>query len=333
MRRGGVLTERDRAREAWITPRSSGATYTVDARLGSKFRFLLDRNAVLEIVNGSSGQRVTIRLEQDDVGSRSVTLSGGFVVRGEPTTLALETAAGSVTVLECVYDDVARLWEVLGARDLSGLYDAAGTATSAVANHEAAGNPHPVYLTQAEGDALYGPLSGATQLLAVNTSHPAGNTIANTAAETAFDSKYTIPGNSLAVGQVLRVTLRGFYSTDVVAPTLIGRLRFGGVAGTVLLTTGTISALVGGVSALGWAAEILVVVHSIGATGTLEVQGTFQFATAATAALTVIPSNGALVTVDTTADKDLVATATWGTADADNTVTLRQFAVQRSRAA
>jgi hypothetical protein len=33
--------------------------------------------------------------------------------------------------------------------------DAAGTAAAAMVTHEAAVNPHPVYLTQAEGDALY----------------------------------------------------------------------------------------------------------------------------------------------------------------------------------
>lgn len=34
-------------------------------------------------------------------------------------------------------------------------YDAIGTAAAAVSAHEAASNPHPTYLTQAEGDALY----------------------------------------------------------------------------------------------------------------------------------------------------------------------------------
>jgi hypothetical protein len=38
--------------------------------------------------------------------------------------------------------------------------DAAGTAAAAVGAHESAGNPHPVYLTEPEGDALYEPLGG-----------------------------------------------------------------------------------------------------------------------------------------------------------------------------
>lgn len=38
-----------------------------------------------------------------------------------------------------------------------GDFDAAGAAGAAVASHEAANDPHPAYLKQAEGDALYAP--------------------------------------------------------------------------------------------------------------------------------------------------------------------------------
>lgn len=47
-------------------------------------------------------------------------------------------------------------------------FDAAGTAASAVAAHEAAGNPHPTYLTQAEGDALYTGPSGVAAAIAAH---------------------------------------------------------------------------------------------------------------------------------------------------------------------
>ena len=55
-------------------------------------------------------------------------------------------------------------------------YDTLGAATSAVATHEGAGNPHPVYLTQAEGDAAYQPLDADLTTLAGLTA-TAGNTI------------------------------------------------------------------------------------------------------------------------------------------------------------
>lgn len=47
--------------------------------------------------------------------------------------------------------------------------EASGTAAAAIVTHEAAGNPHPVYLTAAEGDAAYQPLSSnLTEYAAVN---------------------------------------------------------------------------------------------------------------------------------------------------------------------
>jgi hypothetical protein len=53
------------------------------------------------------------------------------------------------------------------ARDVSaGTGDPSGTAAAAVAAHEAAGNPHPTYLTQAEGDAAYS---------ALGHTHPGGS--------------------------------------------------------------------------------------------------------------------------------------------------------------
>lgn len=51
-------------------------------------------------------------------------------------------------------DEVTGLQGALDGKQDAGSYEAAG----AVAEHEAAANPHPTYLTQAEGGALYEPL-------------------------------------------------------------------------------------------------------------------------------------------------------------------------------
>jgi hypothetical protein len=48
------------------------------------------------------------------------------------------------------------------------LYDASGAAAAAVAAHEAAGDPHPGYLTAAEGNAAYQPLDSDLSTLAAN---------------------------------------------------------------------------------------------------------------------------------------------------------------------
>ena len=47
--------------------------------------------------------------------------------------------------------------------------DAAGTAAAAISAHEAASDPHPGYLTQAEGDAAYQPLDGDLTAIAALT--------------------------------------------------------------------------------------------------------------------------------------------------------------------
>lgn len=65
-------------------------------------------------------------------------------------------------------------WDTLGKvrtdaqfnTDVDGRITAANLATdaevaTAISNHEAAANPHPTYLTQAEGDALYAALVGS----------------------------------------------------------------------------------------------------------------------------------------------------------------------------
>lgn len=48
------------------------------------------------------------------------------------------------------------------------LYDAIGAAVAAVGTHEAAGNPHPIYLTEAEGDGLYDALGAAVAEVAAH---------------------------------------------------------------------------------------------------------------------------------------------------------------------
>ncbi len=46
--------------------------------------------------------------------------------------------------------------------------------SAAVTAHEAAANPHPTYLTQAEGDALYQPLAAVLSMIRTGTGSPEG---------------------------------------------------------------------------------------------------------------------------------------------------------------
>src|SRR5690606_32108197 len=72
-----------------------------------------------------------------------------------------------------------------------------------------------------------------------NTSVPAGNTVTDTTAETAFESEYEIPAEQLQAGSVIRIRAAGVYSTDAVAPTLRIRVRLGG---DTILDSGAVTA-------------------------------------------------------------------------------------------
>lgn len=160
MRRGGVLTERDRQKWAWISVRLTGDAVRIDARLGSRFRIVLTRDITLEIHNPAPGQEILLRFEQDSAGGYTVSPSGAFTFRGDPSTFGVAVAAGAVTYARIVYDDDGRIWDVVGLPSLASVYDPAGTAAAAITTHEGAPDPHPGYLTPLEGDAAYQPLAG-----------------------------------------------------------------------------------------------------------------------------------------------------------------------------
>lgn len=166
-----------------------------------------------------------------------------------------------------------------------------------------------------------------------------GTAIANTVTETIIFPNVTIPANYMADGRVLRLTVYGRHGTTG-TPTLTFRVRWGGVAGTVLAASGAItcgSAVTAGM----WKVELLIQVRTNGSSGSLFVTG--QATVADDAASTVgsatnthasdfMGSAGvatpAAVTVDLTADTALSVTATWGTANASNTLTGHNYVLE-----
>jgi hypothetical protein len=157
-----------------------------------------------------------------------------------------------------------------------------------------------------------------------------GSAYASSVTETALSSAvFAIPANALIAGAVLRITAYGVYGTAAATtPTFQMRCRWGGVAGVLLGDSGA-DAMGLGVTNLGWNVDFLIRVVSIGATGTFECQGRFDANTTATLSNSSMMSNAAVITVDTTAAKDLVLTGQWGTNSASNTLTGRQFLVER----
>lgn len=151
-----------------------------------------------------------------------------------------------------------------------------------------------------------------------------GTAVANTVTETAIFPVVTIPANYMADGRLIRYHASGKISTTA-TPTMTWNLRWGGVAGTLLATTGALT-MGATVTNVNWTVDLYIQTRANGATGSLLTFGTLVVHTSATATLTAVfsvagTSAPAAVTADLTLDKDLVLTATWGTANASNTLT------------
>lgn len=166
------------------------------------------------------------------------------------------------------------------------------------------------------------------QLLYGSVSTPAGNTVANTVTETTFAVAYSLPANKVSgTGTVIRGKITGIYGTTG-TPTLRLRLKIGGT--TVLDTTAFTTA--SGLTNRGWTLEYQFHVQAIGSSGTAEIQGEARFSTAAITASVALLANTAVVSIDWTTAQAIEVTAQWGTANAANTITMRQYAVYMATA-
>lgn len=180
-----------------------------------------------------------------------------------------------------------------------------------------------IYVGDGTNNHLIGP--PASYVLYANTSIPGGNTNASTNTETPFNSTATILANSLAAGDVIRVTMAGVFGTAIVAPTIDFRVY---LAVTKILDTSTLT-LLSALSGEPWTATITITVQGIGSSGQLWVSAQFTFATAATTALSVLVSpSGNPFAIDTTINELLSVSTQWGAASASNTITLNQLIVE-----
>lgn len=173
-----------------------------------------------------------------------------------------------------------------------------------------------------------------------------GTAIANSNTETILIPNVTIPANYMQDGRCLRIRAFGSYGTTA-TPTLQFRFRWGGVAGTVLCATAaatTTSAVGGGASMTAmWSAEVIIQVRSNGSSGTAMSNGEVILYTSTAPTAGTVTNYGmpfplasgstggttpATATVDFTADTALSFTATWGTANAANSIQCLNYSVE-----
>lgn len=186
------------------------------------------------------------------------------------------------------------------------------------------GTAGQINTSNGDGTSTFNTLTGGGSKLFSQTSIAGGDTIANTASETAFTASYTLLANSLSVGDVLRIKLYGIFS-NTLTPTLTLKIKFGS---TVLLNSGAF-VTTAGISNGGWACEGFFIIQSIGSSGAVEAQGLASFATSATTSAVLDLANTSPITVDTTINNTITASVQWSSANASNTITLRQFSIEQ----
>lgn len=156
----------------------------------------------------------------------------------------------------------------------------------------------------------------APELLHTNTTIP---TVNNTTTETSLlTSTFTTPANFFTVGRTLRVQITGIINTAVSAPTLRIKLKAGS---TVLVESTAVTMTSLGGTARSFTATVAVLCTSVGASGAFDGNGQWMYNTAANG-VSGIELVNQVATANTTGALTWDVTAQWGTANAQNTISI-----------
>lgn len=167
-----------------------------------------------------------------------------------------------------------------------------------------------------------------------------GASVNTTASETIIFPDQTIPANYITVGRRLKLRVSGKWSTTTGTVTVVFRVRWGGVGGTLLCTTGTITQLVSITNGY-FEFEVDLVCRASGSSGSIMANGVARVfaATAptigsATGAPAIAPMTAggqtapAAVTVNLAADTALSVTCQMGASNASNIIQGLQYSLE-----
>lgn len=168
-----------------------------------------------------------------------------------------------------------------------------------------------------------GNIPGVASLVAYSN-EAASSAISNTTTETAFDTSYTFPKNSLAAGQVIKIKWQGIATSTNSTDTLAIKVYIGGITGTLLFTHAATDVANNNV----FMGEYELIVRTVGASGTVVGFGTGKSVPAAEGTATYKDDILASTTIDTTAVQQVAVSATWSVASASNSVRLDFLTVE-----
>lgn len=167
------------------------------------------------------------------------------------------------------------------------------------------------------------------QILWSQTVIQAGDTVNTTTGEVVFASKPPVfTANSLLVGDVIRFKARGLYGTGALSLCAFTfRVKIGSVA---ICSSASISTAIN-LTSRSWVIKGEASIYSIGAAGSLECGGEAMVSTGTAVGLfDLMPTGG--VVVDTTSDQQFQISVQPSISLLANTVTLRQFFLEKLRA-
>lgn len=160
----------------------------------------------------------------------------------------------------------------------------------------------------------------------VNKSIPPGNTVTNTAVEKAFETKFTLPGGLLEVGDAMVVHTAGVFSC-VAGSTLTAR----GQLGSAPVLSPPVLDLEAATN-WGWTTRTTLLVLAAGVSGLVDVQATISYTVDDTGtSRTLNVGNANPVSIDLSRDQDYAVYVKWGAANVGNKITLHQIIGQMLR--
>ena len=165
-------------------------------------------------------------------------------------------------------------------------------------------------------------INNVQKLHYVNTA--ASTAISATSSETAFDTSYTIPANTLRAGSVIKVRFQGIATATNSTDTLTIKLYIGGLTGTAIFTSTATDATNNDI----FTGEGIIVIRTIGSSGTFVASGSYTKVEGASGSATRVDFVTASTAIDTTTSKAVTASATWSTNSASNSCRMDIFAVE-----
>ncbi len=137
--------------------------------------------------------------------------------------------------------------------------------------------------------------------------------VTNTTTPTAFDKSYTIPANTLQVGDVIRIRFQGIAPNTHSSDTLEYTLKIGS---TTIVATGAVNVADGDIGII----EVILIIRTIGSGGTFVADGVVGLGAPGT--VDAIPFILGSTTINTTVAQAITVVATWSAADVGDSTRL-----------